>query len=350
MSTKTFGDSAEFELEFMLNPDELTASERAELEAEKARLREEMRLATKQAQPVLTQPRDTLSDGEKEELMRRVPVGNYVVTSPKGNRTVLEVRVAKSSGNQYVSIGQGREKEYLGFSLSHLRFLAQSDLVKAAEDYRNSVREPVKAPAIVPVKPEKAQTHEEWIREQARKRGLSDAQAQGVKMKWERDMGKLNEFYFPITSPVQEFSDNRKDILSLLTADTHDIDGREVELTDWKYRHSSMEVAEDGGRYPSGEIEAHIAVSGEKSVLAMEETFDEVGNFAGYGFTDSRENKSRLYPMLETVMGEEDYTEFLESGRDTIEKANEVFAPIVREANEKLAQWVKDREHAREAL
>ena len=349
MSTKTYSDSAEFETEFMLNPDELSSNERAELEAEKARLREEMKLATKQAPQVLPQAKDTLRAGEKEELMRLVPVGNYVVTSPKGNRTVLEVRVAKSSGNQYVSRGQGKEKEYLGFSLPHLRFLAQSDLVKAAEDYRNTVREPEKAPAIAPVKPEKVQTREEWMREEAGKRGLTGAQAQGLNMKWERDMGNLNEFYFPSTSPVQEVSDDRRAILNLLAGDTHDINGREVELTDWKYRHSSMEVAEDGRKYPSGEIEAQISVGGEKSVLAMEENFDEAGNFAGYGFTDSRENKSRLYPMLETVMGEEEYTEFLESGRDTIEKANEVFAPIVRESNEKLTQWVKDREHTREA-
>jgi len=348
MSKKTYSDSAEFETEFMVNTEELSSSERAELEAEKARLREEMKAAARQAQPVLAHPKDTLRAGEKEELVRLVPPGNYVVTSPNGKRTVLEVRIAKSSGNQYVNIGQGKEKEYLGFSLSHLRLLAQSDLVKAAEDYRNTVREPVKAPSTGQVKPVKVQTYEEWILQEGRKHGLTDAQSQGVILKWERDMGKLNEFYFP-SSPVQEVSDDRWAILNLLDADTHDINGREVELTDWKYRHSSMEVAEDGQKYPSGEIEAQIAVGGEKSVLAMEETFDEAGNFAGYGFTDSRESKSRLYPMLETVMGEEEYTEFLESGRDTIEKANEVFAPIVRESNEKLTQWVKAREHTREA-
>jgi len=344
---RSFTDSADFEVEFMLNPDELSAAERAENEAEKARLRLEAEQVKRQDQPVFVQPKDILRAGEKEELMQRVPVGNYVVTSPNGNRTVLEVRVAKSSGNQYVNIGQGRDKEYLGFSLPHLRLLAQSDLAKAAEDYKNTVREPVKSPAIAPVRP--PQTREEWTREQATKRGLTDAQAKGLNMKWERDMANLDEFYFPSASPVQEASDDRRAILKLLAADTHEINGREVELTEWKYRHSSMEVSENGRKYPSGEIEAQIAVGGEKSVLAMEETFDEAGNFAGYGFTDSRENKSRLYPMLETVMGEEEYTEFLESGGSTVEKANEVFAPIVREANEKLSQWVNDREHAREA-
>lgn len=333
---------------------------------------ERMRIGQAEAEAHFARTRQLAAEFEKAEIERGEAQGKkaWWKEKPQGEMTPKEMRAAESDG---------REEEIRN------EVVIRPDGRKRSKNMFQMAWEQIQAG--VSFKP----ANERTIPDTMRERGLSEGQIVGLKNKWHRDMNELNAHFFPdadergdtndawkgtkeiqaeavqneteVKTFIDEFTEERKAFNELMREPDYTCSAGEkgtfnetprvvrdsqVSLEDWSFDFRGMEEAENGERYPSGDITAVVNIEGRRAPVAFEEAFDEAGNYAGYQFADTRENRGVLSIITEKVLGEDAWLRHLEGNIGIVEKANTVFAPIVKDANEKLEEWQADRDNVRE--